>query len=58
LDISPFDPSQLDEPLGECLHAGFILWIISFAWQQHADAPHALILLRTHYNRPSCSPAK
>jgi hypothetical protein len=30
----------------KCSHPGLKLWIILGGWQEHADAPHALALLR------------
>src|SRR5215468_4955785 len=53
-DVAAVEPAQLREPLEERRYAGLKLRIISGAGHQHADAPHALALLRARRERP-CS---
>src|SRR5262249_24759259 len=50
--VAALAPSQLAERLGECREPGLSLGIASDEIQEHADAPHALALLRAPRKRP------
>ena len=50
--IATDGPARKRKPLQECCHPGLILRIICGCVQEHADAPHALGLLRARRERP------
>ena len=51
-DVAADGPAQLRQPLKERPDAGLKFRIIRGYGQQHADAPHALGLLRARHERP------
>jgi hypothetical protein len=51
-DIAAFRPSTLFQPLSECREASPGLRIVFGECHEHADAPHALALLRARRERP------
>ena len=44
--VAADDPARLCQRLLECAEPGLIVGVVCARWQQHADAPHALALLR------------
>src|SRR5262245_31799460 len=53
-DVPALRPSQQFEFLPESVEAPLHLWIVPGRADQHADAPHALALLRARHKRPRC----
>ena len=47
-------PTQLLQPLQECRDAYIAILIVPGQARKHADAPHAIGLLRTRRHRPRC----
>ncbi len=56
--ISADAPAQLRQLLQECPDAGLHFWIVRSCGQEHADAAHALALLRTRGERQGHRAAK
>src|SRR6202043_3891286 len=56
--VASVDPSRLLQLLQECCNAALPDQIIRGKWDVHANAPHALWLLRTRTKRPRsrCAP--
>jgi hypothetical protein len=54
LDLAALGPTQLPERLPKRGNAGLSFRIAFRKIHQHADAPHALGLLRPHRDRPRC----
>src|SRR5262249_52764494 len=52
LDVAAFRPPELPESLPECGHVSFKFRVALRVRHQHADAAHALGLLRPHGKRP------
>src|SRR5262249_11507092 len=50
--VAPVAPAQFLQPLHESNEASLSVWIIRTRVHQHADAPHALGLLRQRPERP------
>src|SRR5262249_6858851 len=50
--IAAYAPARLLQSLQECAEAGLKFSIVRHCGQQHADAPHALALLRARSERP------
>jgi len=50
--VAADDPARLCQRLLECAEPGLIVGVVCARWQQHADAPHALALLRARRERP------
>jgi hypothetical protein len=48
----PASPTQARKRLSECGETTFLLGIVFVARQEHADAPHAVALLRASRERP------
>ncbi len=46
-------PAQQPQRLQERPDAGLKFWVVRYCGQQHADASHALGLLRAHGKRPA-----
>src|SRR5262249_47501124 len=55
--VAAINPAQFLQPLQECREASLALRIVCRQAHEHADAPHALPLLRARRGRPSCSRA-
>jgi hypothetical protein len=52
--IAAVGPAQLLQSLLECRDAGLNVPSFRSCAMEHADAPHAVCLLRAHRERPSC----
>ena len=52
--VAAVSPAQLLQPLMECKVARLSVRILRSGARKHADAPHALWLLRAHRHRPRC----
>src|SRR5215469_10088373 len=51
-DIAAFRPSTLFQPLPECREASLGFRMVLGERYEHADAPHPIMLLRAHPERP------
>jgi hypothetical protein len=56
-NVAALDPAEIGEPLPECCKPRLRLLIGLDKGQQHADAPHAGVLLRPRRQRPRRSRA-
>jgi hypothetical protein len=55
--VATIGPTQVGKRLNECGVATFPLKIVFVESEEHADAPHAVALLRPHHHRPRrCAP--
>jgi hypothetical protein len=56
--VTTVSPTQTRKPLSECREASLLPGIAFVARHEHADAPHALALLRARRERPRGRAAK
>jgi hypothetical protein len=54
LNVAVFHPSEGRKPFSKGSHTGLHLWVALSEPVQERHAPHAVGLLRTRHERPSC----